>query len=151
MPPKCPQERGAVKAPPDTTGYGVSNKINKLRRVETSGNEGKQMDGGAEGDRTLDLRIANATLSQLSYRPTRDQGPGGSDRAAPERRAILASLFKTANSFGSPHGGVQFNRAKVGDPFYDPAPVSNRDQLMLAVGARAPEFTLPDQDGRDTS
>ena len=28
------------------------------------------MDGGAEGDRTLDLRIANATLSQLSYRPT---------------------------------------------------------------------------------
>ena len=25
--------------------------------------------GGAEGDRTLDLRIANATLSQLSYRP----------------------------------------------------------------------------------
>ena len=28
------------------------------------------MIGGAEGDRTLDLRIANATLSQLSYRPT---------------------------------------------------------------------------------
>jgi hypothetical protein len=27
--------------------------------------------GGAEGDRTLDLRIANATLSQLSYRPTK--------------------------------------------------------------------------------
>jgi hypothetical protein len=25
---------------------------------------------GAEGDRTLDLRIANAALSQLSYRPT---------------------------------------------------------------------------------
>ena len=25
--------------------------------------------GGAEGDRTLDLRIANATLSQLSYHP----------------------------------------------------------------------------------
>jgi site-specific DNA recombinase len=35
-------------------------------------------DGGAEGNRTLDLRIANATLSQLSYRPT-------------ARRAILAS------------------------------------------------------------
>src|ERR1700683_1293630 len=34
---------------------------------------------GAEGDRTLDLRIANATLSQLSYRPI-------------ARRAILASL-----------------------------------------------------------
>ena len=28
------------------------------------------LSGGAEGDRTLDLRIANATLSQLSYRPT---------------------------------------------------------------------------------
>ena len=28
--------------------------------------------GGAEGDRTLDLRIANATLSQLSYRPTNE-------------------------------------------------------------------------------
>src|SRR5579862_5148877 len=27
--------------------------------------------GGVEGDRTLDLRIANATLSQLSYHPTR--------------------------------------------------------------------------------
>ena len=25
--------------------------------------------GGADGDRTHDLRIANATLSQLSYRP----------------------------------------------------------------------------------
>jgi len=30
--------------------------------------------GGAEGDRTLDLRIANATLSQLSYRPTMRAG-----------------------------------------------------------------------------
>ena len=29
-----------------------------------------RLNGGAEGDRTLDLRIANATLSQLSYRPT---------------------------------------------------------------------------------
>ena len=27
--------------------------------------------GGAEEDRTPDLRIANATLSQLSYRPNR--------------------------------------------------------------------------------
>src|ERR1700728_2472065 len=30
--------------------------------------------GGGEGDRTLDLRIANATLSQLSYSP--GKGPG---------------------------------------------------------------------------
>jgi hypothetical protein len=28
--------------------------------------------GGAEEDRTPDLRIANATLSQLSYRPMAD-------------------------------------------------------------------------------
>jgi hypothetical protein len=27
------------------------------------------LDGGPEEDRTPDLRIANATLSQLSYRP----------------------------------------------------------------------------------
>ena len=30
----------------------------------------KQENGGAEEDRTPDLRIANATLSQLSYRPS---------------------------------------------------------------------------------
>ena len=30
------------------------------------------MSGGAEGDRTPDLRIANATLSQLSYGPNRN-------------------------------------------------------------------------------
>jgi hypothetical protein len=30
-----------------------------------------QVSGGAEEDRTPDLRIANATLSQLSYGPTR--------------------------------------------------------------------------------
>src|SRR3954463_16058032 len=32
---------------------------------------GYREDGGAEGDRTPDLRIANATLSQLSYGPMR--------------------------------------------------------------------------------
>ena len=30
------------------------------------------MNGGAEEDRTPDLRIANATLSQLSYRPNEE-------------------------------------------------------------------------------
>ena len=30
---------------------------------------GFRVSGGAEEDRTPDLRIANATLSQLSYRP----------------------------------------------------------------------------------
>lgn len=37
------------------------------------------------------------------------------------------------------------------DPFYDRRLYLIGISLMLAVGARAPEFTLPDQDGRDTS
>jgi hypothetical protein len=39
--------------------------------------------GGAEGDRTLDLCIANAALSQLSDRPTRKTVPvwSGTGRA----------------------------------------------------------------------
>src|SRR5205085_11008397 len=67
---------------------------------------------GAEGDRTLDLRIANATLSQLSYRPT-DDHPTKSRLSRPTnrwpiietrdfaglrpRRAILASRNSTSN------------------------------------------------------
>ena len=50
--------------------------------------------GGAEGDRTLDLRIANATLSQLSYRPT-------------TRAAILASVTCHVQwSFGEREQGI---------------------------------------------
>lgn len=30
----------------------------------------RKLNGGVEGSRTLDLRIANATLYQLSYNPT---------------------------------------------------------------------------------
>jgi thioredoxin-dependent peroxiredoxin len=37
------------------------------------------------------------------------------------------------------------------DTFYDRFLYLIEISLMLAVGARAPEFTLPDQDGRDTS
>ena len=40
---------------------------------------GSKLHGGAEGDRTLDLRIANATLSQLSYRPMQPGKPLRSD------------------------------------------------------------------------
>ena len=36
---------------------------------KTQSMSGLRCSGGAEGDRTLDLRIANATLSHLSYRP----------------------------------------------------------------------------------
>ena len=46
---------------------------------------------GAEGDRTPDLSIANAALSQLSYCPeisARTTRPGLDDRDAPARFAI---------------------------------------------------------------
>ena len=61
--------------------------------------------GGAEGDRTPDLRIANATLYQLSYRPTqaahditarrrRNRSTGrGSRFYAPNGRATCAQRF----------------------------------------------------------
>jgi hypothetical protein len=39
--------------------------------------------GGGEGDRTLDLRIANATLSQLSYSPKK--GPNLTSKGAPSQ------------------------------------------------------------------
>jgi hypothetical protein len=47
--------------------------------------------GGAEGDRTPDLRIANATLSQLSYGPVArdDYGQAGA-RCQGEPRAVRA-------------------------------------------------------------
>ena len=40
------------------------------RRPTTHEKDESRDFGGAEGDRTLDLRIANAALSQLSYCPT---------------------------------------------------------------------------------
>ncbi len=52
---------------------------------------GKERFGGAEEDRTPDLRIANASLSQLSYGPThrlrcgRDNGYAGSPCQASNR------------------------------------------------------------------
>ena len=44
--------------------------------------------GGREGDRTPDLRIANAALSQLSYTPN-------------ERRCILHAITRCVKPFGS--------------------------------------------------
>jgi hypothetical protein len=62
--------------------------------------------GGAEGDRTLDLRIANATLSQLSYRPT-------------TRAAILAITIGDVQwSFETSRCGSSIRRSfKCGDDF----------------------------------
>jgi hypothetical protein len=57
--------------------------------------------GGAEGDRTLDLRIANATLSQLSYRPTYSHGsPQPRVARVPKERAILAFVPRIATLNG---------------------------------------------------
>ena len=58
--------------------------------------------GGADGDRTHDLRIANATLSQLSYRPTltrlhgyraraRMVAWGGADAKSPRRWGLIGA------------------------------------------------------------
>ncbi len=61
-------------------------------------------DGGAEEDRTPDLRIANATLSQLSYRPMGFDfiGSGGLMQEVNVRRrsrpADESGLQKTAPS-----------------------------------------------------
>jgi hypothetical protein len=43
------------------------------RKKEAGDGQPASMVGGGEGDRTLDLRIANATLSQLSYSPEKGE------------------------------------------------------------------------------
>ena len=47
--------------------------------------------GGAEGDRTPDLRIANATLSQLSYGPLRRRMPTIRARIEGARTMVIDS------------------------------------------------------------
>ena len=47
--------------------------------------------GGAEGDRTPDLRIANAALSQLSYWPEDKEGWYG-----PDERSVNAALTQAS-------------------------------------------------------
>jgi hypothetical protein len=42
---------------------------NRLQRFDSNINNFLGLPGGAKGDRTPDLGIANAALSQLSYRP----------------------------------------------------------------------------------
>ena len=43
------------------------------RKEEAGDGQPASVVGGGEGDRTLDLRIANATLSQLSYSPEKGE------------------------------------------------------------------------------
>ena len=59
--PEVPVIAAAVRGPLERAGVAMAS---CSRRT-------KWRFGGAEGDRTPDLRIANATLSQLSYGPTR--------------------------------------------------------------------------------
>src|SRR5690242_1092322 len=59
------QETSGNEKPRDFAGFFI-----ELRLRETHRDAYTRISGGAEEDRTPDLRIANATLSQLSYRPT---------------------------------------------------------------------------------
>ena len=53
-------------------------------------------DGGEEEDRTPDLRIANATLSQLSYVPTLPD-----EASAPRPPQEFSALWRPTNAVGS--------------------------------------------------
>ena len=63
--------------------------------VATSQRQG--VDGGAEGDRTPDLGIANAALSQLSYSPTRiisaNWWPNRGAFATPDSQIMVSPLM----------------------------------------------------------
>ena len=52
--------QGTATSPPSTTKFSMNFSIIQFNN---------KLAGGAEGDRTLDLSIANAALSQLSYGP----------------------------------------------------------------------------------
>ena len=62
--------------------------------------------GGASRDRTDDLRVANATLSQLSYGPLRSLGePRGLDARPTDRLVGLGGVEPPT----SPLSGVRSN------------------------------------------
>ena len=82
------------------------------------GQKGFELDGGDEGIRTLDLRIANAPLSQLSYIPTGfdilPRTPPGSSkirRRAPERRRGEAAPERRGLTF-NPREGILHRRSR---------------------------------------
>ena len=65
---------GANGAPGRNRTCDLALRRHSLYPLSYRGKEGPESSrpsrgGGGEGDRTLDLRIANATLSQLSYSP----------------------------------------------------------------------------------
>ena len=56
---------GGPKAGEQGPGFEMPRKVQKCREII----DFTALSGGLEGDRTLDLRVANAALSQLSYKP----------------------------------------------------------------------------------
>gem|GEM_PF-1719435 len=60
--------------------------------MEVPGRQREGRNGGAEGDRTLDLRDANATLSHLSYRP-KHAADSSTGSAGCNRKARFCQLF----------------------------------------------------------
>ena len=62
-----------------------------------------QVNGGAEGDRTLDLRIANATLSQLSYRPTCSRRDRSQHGRTPKRARDSSTRTRDGKSHNRYH------------------------------------------------
>ena len=65
--------------------------------------------GGAEGDRTPDLRIANATLSQLSYGPMRGARTMGTAPRAVKHRPGLPR-FEVLQYYSGPDAAEPVSR-----------------------------------------
>jgi hypothetical protein len=105
---------------PPTSGFWPEKSLPACNRSPETLQKGC---GGAEGDRTLDLRIANATLSQLSYRPT--------------RRAILAPLRSPA-TVGRHGPSLTVHLEPV---ISDKADSRQGGRLLLPAGARTDSLT----------
>lgn len=68
--------------------------------------------GGAEGDRTPDLRIANATLSQLSYGPDRSRDIGAlAQGGADYREAAVPCQARHRGRLRTPAGNGTVGRS----------------------------------------
>ena len=80
--------QGTATSPPSTTKFSMNFSIIQFNN---------KLVGGAEGDRTLDLSIANAALSQLSYGPVQRKiyliFISGSKRSKINFNKVLLPLF----------------------------------------------------------
>ena len=90
-----------------------------------------KVSGGAEGNRTPDLRIANATLSHLSYGPVNIWARGRSNRP----RGRQCGRFSPAVKGGGGYGPVALARPGAAAPLETLALVALLDIL---AAARAP-------------